>query len=257
MTQIVLLMGLPGAGKTTIADAIRDRTNGLHINADDVRAGLNKDLGFSLEDRVEHARRLGELARLLQRKQDKPVIVDFVNPTKETRAAFGKADVTVWVDTIKTSRFEDTNQLWEDPEEFDLRIRNTGDEYLDSLPKRAITVIRNFGILDWKPDTVLMLGRYQPWHEGHKALYEEAKSRASQVVIAVRHIQGMTEDNPFSFEEIKQFILNDIPDAYVIKVPNFTNIVYGRDVGYKIEQIDLPEDIQLISATQKRKEMGL
>ena len=144
MTPIILFMGLPGAGKTTIADAVRDRTNGLHINADDVRSGLSKDLGFSIEDRIENARRLGELARLLQRKQDKPVIVDFVNPTKETRAAFGKADVTVWVDTIKTSRFEDTNLIWEDPEEYDHRIVVTGDEYLDSLPKRAITVIRNF-----------------------------------------------------------------------------------------------------------------
>lgn len=257
MPPIILFIGLPGAGKTTIADAVRDRTNGLHINADDVRAGLNKDLGFSIEDRVENARRLGELARLMQRKQDKPVIVDFINPTEETRAAFGKADVTIWVDTIKAGRFEDTNQLWEDPKHYDHRIVVTGDAHLDSLPKRAIDVIRNFGILDWKPNTVLMLGRYQPWHEGHRALYEEAKSKAEQVVIAVRHTQGMTEKDPFSFEQVKQFILNDIPDANVIKVPNFTNIVYGRDVGYKIEQIDLPEDVQLISATQKRKEMGL
>jgi hypothetical protein len=255
--MIVLLMGLPGAGKTTIADAIKDRTNGLHINADDVRAGLNKDLGFSIDDRIENARRLGELARLMNRKQDKPVIVDFINPTKETRAAFGKADVTVWVDTVKSSRFPDTDAIWEDPEHYDHRIAVTGDDHLDSLPKRAIDIVRNFGMLDWKPNTVLMLGRYQPWHAGHRALYEEAKSRAEQVVIAIRHTQGMTDKDPFSFEQVKQFILNDVPDAYVIKVPNFTNIVYGRDVGYKIEKIDLPDDVQLISATDIRKNLGL
>lgn len=255
--MIIQFIGLPGAGKTTIADAVRDRTNALHINADDVRAGLNKDLGFSVEDRIENARRLGELARLLERKQDKPVIVDFINPTKETREAFGKADVTVWVDTIEAGRFDDTNKLWEDPEHYDHRIVVTGDQHLDSLPKRAIDVVRKFGMLDWKPNTVLMLGRYQPWHEGHRALYEEAKSRADQVVIAVRHTQGMTEKDPLSFEQVKSYILADVPDAYIIKMPNITNIVYGRDVGYKIEQIDLPEDIQLISATQKRKEMGI
>lgn len=257
MPPIILFIGLPGAGKTTIADAVRDRTNGLHINADDVRAGLNKDLGFSIDDRIENARRLGELARLMQRKQDKPVIVDFINPTKETREAFGKADVTVWVDTIEAGRFDDTNKLWEDPEHYDHRIVVTGDQHLDSLPKRAIDVVRKFGMFDWKPNTVLMLGRYQPWHEGHRALYEEAKSRADQVVIAVRHTHGMTEKDPLSFEQVKSYILADVPDAYIIKMPNITNIVYGRDVGYKIEQIDLPEDIQLISATQKRKEMGI
>ena len=87
--MIIQFLGLPGSGKTTIADAVRDRTNAIHINADQVRAGLNKDLGFSPEDRVEQARRMGELARLLEQIQDKPVLVDFVCPTEETRKAFG------------------------------------------------------------------------------------------------------------------------------------------------------------------------
>jgi glycerol-3-phosphate cytidylyltransferase-like family protein len=255
--MIILFIGLPGAGKTTIAGAVSDRVNGLHINADDVRNGINKDLGFSPEDRVEQARRMGELARLMERKQDLPVIVDFVCPTEETRQAFGEADVVVWVDTIKEGRFDDTNKLWEDPKHYDHRIEVVGDDYLDSLPVRAITVVRKFGITDWKEDTVMLLGRYQPWHEGHRALYEEAKKRAYQVVIGVRHTSGMTEKDPLHFHEVKQHILNDVPDAFVVKMPNITNIVYGRDVGYKIEQVDLGADIHAISATQKRKEMGI
>jgi adenylate kinase family enzyme len=254
---IILFIGLPGAGKTTIADAVSDRVNGFRLNADEVRAGINKDLGFSNEDRVEQARRMGEMARLIESKQDRPVIVDFVCPTEETRKAFGEADVVVWVDTIDQSRFEDTNKLWEDPIHYDHRIEVTGDDYLDSLPTRAITVVRKFGITDWKEDTVLLLGRYQPWHEGHRALYEEAKKRAYQVVIGVRHTAGMTEKDPLNFQQVKQFILNDIPDAFVVKMPNITNIVYGRDVGYKIEQVDLGADIHAISATEKRKEMGI
>ena len=171
--------------------------------------------------------------------------------------AFGDADVVVWVDTIKEGRFEDTNKLWEDPQHYDHRIEVTGDDYLDSLPTRAITVVRKFGLTDWKEDTVLLLGRYQPWHEGHRALYEEAKKRAYQVVIGVRHTSGMTPKDPLHFHEVKQHILNDVPDAFVVKMPNITNIVYGRDVGYKIEQVDLGADIHAISATQKRKEMGI
>jgi adenylate kinase family enzyme len=255
--MIVLFMGLPGAGKTSIAGAVSDRVNGLHINADEVRNGLNKDLGFTPEDRVEQARRMGELARLMERKQDRPVIVDFVCPTEETRKAFGEADIVVWVDTLKEGRFEDTNKLWEDPEHYDHRIEVTGDDYLDSLPTRAITVVRKFGLFDWKENTVLLLGRYQPWHEGHRALFEEAAKRNTQVVIGVRHTVGMTEKDPLHFEEVRDFIHKDMPTANVVKMPNITNIVYGRDVGYKIEQIDLGAEIHAISATEKRKEMGI
>jgi adenylylsulfate kinase-like enzyme len=67
---IIQFLGLPGSGKTAIADAVRDRTNAIHLNADQIRAGLNKDLGFSPEDRIEQARRMGELARLLEGIQD-------------------------------------------------------------------------------------------------------------------------------------------------------------------------------------------
>lgn len=255
--MIIQFIGLPGAGKTTIADAVRDRTNALHINADDVRAGMNKDLGFTLEDRIEHARRLGELARLLEKKQDKPVLVDFVCPTKETREAFGEADVVVWVDTIDQGRFEDTNKMWQDPEHYDHRIINTGDAHEDAIATRAITVVRKFGMFDWKENTVLLLGRYQPWHEGHRALYDEAAKRNTQVVIGVRHTVGMTEKDPLHFEQVRDYIHQDMPTANVVKMPNITNIVYGRDVGYKIEQVDLGADIHAISATNKRREMGI
>jgi hypothetical protein len=67
----------------------------------------------------------------------------------------------------------------------------------------------------------------------------------------------MTDRDPLHFHQVKQHILNDVPDAFVVKMPNITNIVYGRDVGYKIEQVDLGADIHAISATQKRKEMGI
>jgi adenylylsulfate kinase-like enzyme len=82
---IIQVIGLPGSGKTTFAKELSDRINAVHLNADAVRAELNKDLGFSAEDRLEQARRMGALSRLLS-DQGYHVVVDFVNPTAETRA---------------------------------------------------------------------------------------------------------------------------------------------------------------------------
>jgi cytidyltransferase-like protein len=103
-----------------------------------------------------------------------------------------------------------------------------------------------------------MLGRYQPWHEGHQALLEKAYERTEQVVVGVRDTQGTSEKDPLSYQEVVEFISNNgISRTFTVKFPNITNIVYGRDVGYKIEQIDLGAEVHAISATQKRKELGI
>jgi len=115
--------------------------------------------------------------------------------------------------------------------------------------------------MDTKKPTALMLGRYQPFHDGHFALFKAALERADQVLIAVRDTGGTDGKNPFDFEFVKSKInekLTDYQGQYqIIQVPNITNIIYGRDVGYKIEKIELGEEIERISATQVRKEMGL
>jgi hypothetical protein len=109
----LLVMGLPGAGKTYLAKQLTALLNGIHLNADRVRATINSDLGFSPEDRVEHARRMGWMAQLIK-ESGHLAIADFVCPTPETRAAFG-ADVVIWMDTITVGRFEDTNRLFVPP----------------------------------------------------------------------------------------------------------------------------------------------
>jgi len=247
--MIIQIMGQAGAGKTVLAEALADRINAIHINADKVRAGLNKDLGFELKDRIENARRLGELARLLN---NEIVIVDFICPTKETREAFGKPDSLIWVNRIQEGRFEDTNRMWQDPTDYDLEIK-TG----LTVDQEVNLIIKQFDLLDWKAPTTLMLGRYQPWHEGHEALKEKAHERTEQVVVGVRDTQGTSEKDPLSFKEVADRIPTAQRPFIVMKMPNITNIVYGRDVGYKIEQIDLGAEIHAISATQKRKELGI
>ena len=248
--MIIQIIGLPGAGKTALATILAGRTNAIHFNADDVRSDLCKDLGFTPEDRVEQARRLGALARLTS-KQGYITVVDFICPTDETRLAFGKPDILIWVDRIKKGRFADTNSMWQEPKA-DLRI-------VDGLTveQEVELVINTFDLYDWRKPTTLMLGRYQPWHEGHQALLEKAYERTEQVVVGVRDTQGTSEKDPMSYEEVADRIRAESSSSFVVKMPNITNIVYGRDVGYKIEQIDLGAEVHAISATQKRKELGI
>jgi adenylylsulfate kinase len=249
--MIIQIIGLPGSGKTRLATALADRINAIHFNADVVRADLNSDLGFTPEARVEQARRMGALARLTG-NQGYITVVDFVCPTEETRKAFGIPDILIWVNRIEKGRFEDTNKMWQDPTGADLVI-------VDGLTveQEVDAVIKAFGLHDWKAPTTLLLGRYQPWHEGHHALLEKAYDRTDQVVIGVRDTHGTSEKDPLPYQEVANRIRAEERSSFVVKFPNITNIVYGRDVGYKIEQVDLGAEIHSISATQKRKEMGI
>ena len=103
-----------------------------------------------------------------------------------------------------------------------------------------------------------MLGRWQPFHDGHFELFKKILEKTGQVIIMVRDMPK-SENNPFEFKQIKKNIEEKLKDYVgkfdVIKVPNITNICYGRDVGYKIEEIILPKEIQKISATKLRKKL--
>jgi cytidyltransferase-like protein len=250
----ILIMGLPGAGKTTLATLLVPRLNGVHFNADAVRANINKDLGFAHEDRIEQARRMGWLCdRVVE--AGTYAIADFICPTKKTREAFGDAFI-VWIDRIKTSRFPDTDKLFEPPERWDIRVgpEGTPTYWAEKVCDKLLPTFNP------QAPTALFIGRYQPFHDGHKRLIEEGLRRVGQACIAVRDTYGTDAKNPLPFHAVKARIESALWQSRgrikVVELPNITNVFYGRDVGYAVERLVLDEETEKISATRIRRELA-
>ena len=112
-------MGLPGSGKTTLANELGPMINAKRLNADEVRKAAN-DWDFSEEGRKRQAKRMADFALELK-NQGNYVVADFICPTPEARNLF-PADFVIWVDTIKEGRFDDTNQMFVKPEKFDFHV---------------------------------------------------------------------------------------------------------------------------------------
>lgn len=277
----ILVMGLPGSGKTYLAQALKaylesnssiknmpahkmqDTVPASYkcsvdwFNADDIRKRFN-DWDFSKEGRIRQSLRMAEFA--LKSTGDY-VICDFVAPLVEMRNNF-KADWTVWMDTIDQGRFDDTNKAFIPPKEYDFRVTEQNAEKWAEFIGQHILDSRCRPVFDWKRETVQMLGRWQPWHPGHRALFDRAIAKTGQVVIQIRDCQGWNGSNPFAAEQVKDLIKRDLDPLYqgqyeIQLVPNVTNITYGRDVGYKIEQEVFDAATHAISATDIRKKMGV
>ena len=112
-------MGLPGSGKTTLANELAPLINAKRLNADEVRKESN-DWDFSEEGRIRQSKRMADLAKKLKENENY-VIADFICPTPAARSLF-PADYIIWVDTIKEGRFQDTNKMFVKPENFDYHV---------------------------------------------------------------------------------------------------------------------------------------
>jgi len=280
----ILIMGLPGSGKTFLATALKKylEDNGTMdnmslsramttefmdpkafklivdwFNADEIRKRFN-DWDFSHDGRIRQSLRMAEFAF---KSTGDYVIADFVAPLVEMRNNF-KADWTIWMDTIDQGRFEDTNKAFISPEQYDFRVTEKNADKWAEFIGNHILENRRRPVFNWQKETVQMLGRWQPWHEGHRALFDRLIQRTGQVVIQIRDCQGWNGSNPFAINQVKDFIKKDLDLMYqgqyeIQIVPNIVHIGYGRGVGYTIEQEVFDDATQSISATKIRKDLGL
>ena len=133
----ILIFGLPGSGKTTLAKPFAKLIGGVHLNADEVRNKYN-DWDFTRAGRIRQAQRMRYLADGVV-MAGKVAVVDFVCPTYITRLEFN-ADYTVWMDTIKEGRFEDTNALFEKPDDVDYHV----EKWFDNAHEQLMPVVKRW-----------------------------------------------------------------------------------------------------------------
>jgi adenylylsulfate kinase len=255
--KTILVFGLPGSGKTTFATKLKEMLGdtAMHFNADTIRKEAN-DWDFSDEGRRRQANRMRSSAEMAH-NMGKHAILDFVCPKQEYRDIIN-ADYEIYMNIAPVRDFPDTTAIFEKPlypsvweirsyEESDLDVKFLFEDLIDS------------GFNPNAP-TALMIGRFQPFHPGHKALFLKALEKHGQVCIAIRDMPR-DEKNPFDAAQVAQNIKEELREYAgkfeVVILPNIVDVVYGRDVGWTVSKIDLPPEIEAISATKIRAEMGI
>lgn len=281
---LVQLTGLSGAGKTTLANhakAILQRQgfNVEVIDGDIYRENICKDLGFSKADRMENIRRLGFVGLTLARN-NVITILAAINPFEEVRQELtNKSEMvkTVWIDCgLQTLTERDTKGLYKraflpdsDPNKLknltgvndpfdipqtDLIIKTDLETEADSANKLVEFILSNIKSQKAKEEPrAMFIGRWQPFHNGHKWLFEQKLAQGIPLLIAVRDVKP-DEKNPLTtFQTVK--ILEKMyenEDVEIIVIPDIESVNYGRGVGYKINEFVPPADIGIISATEIR-----
>lgn len=296
----IWLTGLSASGKSTIANQLaKDLHKKGHLtyvlDGDNVRLGLNKDLGFTSEDRTENIRRISEVAKLMN-DSGLIVITAFISPFIEDRTQakqiIGEDNfVEVFVDaTIETCQNRDPKGLYkkalsgeiknftgisspyESPVNPDLVLNTSSlsiDECVDKLSKHIQNKLNPF----WKkvnhggeptsnPDKkrAIFIGRYQPYHFGHIKLINQKLDVGVPALILVRDIMP-DEKNPLTTEQtvylINKYHKDKGDDVEVQIIPDIESVNYGRGVGYEINEFLPPDDIGFISATKIRESIKI
>jgi adenylate kinase family enzyme len=245
----ILIMGLPGSGKTYFAKRVVKMLKADWFNADNVRGKYN-DWDFSQEGILRQVNRMQTLAKNSKKKF---VVADFICPLKKQIQIF-KPNFIIWMDTIKKSRYSRINKIFKKPYKYNLRFKEKNLEInLMQLKDKLFHYKWN----NTSP-TIQMMGRFQPWHYGHRKLFEKCILKTGQVNLMVKNVKK-DKDNPYNYLQVKKKIEKDLINfkkrIKISLVPEIQEICFGRKVGYSIKKINLGKKIEKISATKIRKQL--
>lgn len=292
-SPVIWFTGLSGSGKSTLANAVESHLFDLGyktyvLDGDNVRMGLNKDLGFSDTDRKENIRRISEVAGLFS-DSGTLTLTAFISPFKEdrqiAREILKNNFIEVYVKSdLETCELRDPKGLYkkarlgqiknftgidspyEEPENPELiietdklTIEESVDKIINFLKKRIDfwPKINHGGLPTNNPDKkrAIFIGRYQPYHFGHIELIQQKLNDGVGALIMVRDIEP-DEKNPFTTEQtvemIKKYHASKGDDVEVMIIPDIESVNYGRGVGYEINEFTPPDNIAFISATKIR-----
>jgi len=231
--MIVWICGLPGSGKTTIGQRLAFHWGASLLDGDDCRMWLTPDCDFSEEDRDRHALRIWRVAKAVSEGGGRVVC-----------ALMRSAPAAVTCHVVLAGRFRSLwpGSYWATPLNPDLVI-DTSAQDADACAKAILAHLTG-------PPTTLLIGRWQPFHEGHRQLVEAAR-RSGPVVVGIRERQG--KNDPYSFGERRAMIQAACPGVPVIRLPDVVTVAHGRTPGWKVREIILPENTQAISGSGLRE----
>lgn len=261
--KIFWLTGLPCSGKTTIARQLSRHLNATVLDGDDIRKIMNNN-DFSEKGRAQHMRSVAYIASLLS--QNTNVVVALVSPLKKAREElkqrypnileiYIKCDIQVCKNRDvkglykkaingEITNFTGVQVSYEPPFSPDLVVET------DKLSVKEC-VEKILALYDWNPKA-LIIGRWQPFHKGHKWLVDRVKSFGHKPIIGIRHTR-INEKNPYSVQERIEMIKEVLgKNAEYVVLPDIAGVYYGRDVGYEVREIIPPKSIGAISGTKLR-----
>ena len=272
--MIYWMTGLSGSGKTTIAKGVQALTTIEVLEGDDLRKGLCNDLGYNCEDRNENLRRIAHIATHLNKYTD--VIVSCITPYETTRSMIRSICPDFKILYIKASieecirrdpkglykkvyvgqiaNFTGISDVFEPPVLFELVVDTEKETPQESIKKTLCFIRRD------NHKYAVFVGRWQPLHRGHEQIIRKQLQAGKKVAIAVRDTP-LSKDNPFPLpfriEVIKAAFQKEIISENLVVFPfvDIESINVGREVGYKVNHLHVPEDAELINATQIRELM--
>lgn len=266
MAKCYWFTGLPCSGKTTLAKEMLKRIDAEWFDGDEVRNTPLTTEGFSSWERERHLLRLAYISKILVNRNIN-VIVSCITPIESVRCKIrgilGDKLKEIYLSASKeVCEKRDVKGMWKIARNglikdftgvssgYDVPL--SPDLILDT-EKLSIEVCVNKILKQDKKDIVVFVGRFQPFHQGHKQIIQNELDEGKKVCVVVKFTKT-DKDNPYVPKEIKEMIRDEFGDKVEVwDLPNFTDFIYGRKVGYNIRQVRLSEDLEKISATKIRE----